>query len=152
MIHFIKKIVEDEVKSGKSAGNKYVHVTFADENDSEVTYNIFDGEMRAKIQECYASGEAVVLTLEKKGNYTNIIGVAAAGSTLPQPKQKSTPELPPAAALKPPQAKSTGYSDKDRQIARAVAIKGVIELICSDKLTFDQMYPAANKLTGWLLE
>lgn len=62
-------------------------------------------------------------------------------------KVNNSPELSPVT----PQAKSSPVSDKDRQIARAVAFKGAVEMACSGMIDKENIIPVATVYEGYLI-
>lgn len=109
------------------------------------TYSVFDKTQGDDLKLAYELGQVVMIDLEKKGEYENIVKVQVAHA-----EAKVVPTT--SQATSPPNPIWTEFEKKDANIRRQVALKCAVRAIdLADKeITSDGILALAEKFEKWL--
>lgn len=77
-------------------GNDYSRVTITGDDGKEHGYAVYDSDIIGAIRNAFNMDQPVVITLDKVGNFWNIVGVKLATGQLPSAEQQVKETVPPA--------------------------------------------------------
>ena len=128
MVATIIDLTFDVTKTSKAGKPYTVHVfkyqgdPYQGQQKDPTTRDVFASAEVGKQLRNFNVGQRVDLTFEKSGQYSNLVGIAAAGGQAPAPQQAT-------GAPQAPSKPSYQENDTSTRIARAVAFKGAVDLI-----------------------